>query len=235
MTEEAAEIDVVADLLADGRDDTNRSGLLVDHAEGCLVCDDTGDRGRRRVARDGDHIEADGAYAGHRLELLDVESTGLDGIDHTLILGNRDERAAESADGAGRHDTALLHLIVQHRQCGGRARRTGALESHRLQDIRNRITDGRRRCEGEVNDAERNTELTARLLRYQLAYAGDLKRGLLDQFGQLLEIEVLRVLQCITYDARSGDADVQDAVCLGNAMEGTGHERVIIRCVTEND
>ena len=43
------------------------------------------------------------------------------------------------------------------------------------------------------------------------------------------------MLQCITYDARSGDADVQDAVCLGNAMEGAGHERVIIRCITEND
>ena len=43
------------------------------------------------------------------------------------------------------------------------------------------------------------------------------------------------MLQCITYDARSGDADVQDAVCLGNAMEGAGHERVIIRSITEND
>ena len=46
--------------------------LGVDDADRALVGDDAGDRLGGRVAGDGDHVEADRAHAGHRLELLDA-------------------------------------------------------------------------------------------------------------------------------------------------------------------
>ena len=87
----------VAYRLAHRGDEPHRGGLVVDHADGALVGDDAGDRLGGRVARQRDHVEADGADRGHRLELLQRERAGLGGADHALVLPDGDERARQAA------------------------------------------------------------------------------------------------------------------------------------------
>ena len=49
------------------------------------------------------------------------------------------------------------------------------------------------------------------------------------------EISAADRLESRLYNARSGDADVDDRVCLCNTVECTCHERVVIRCIAENN
>ena len=142
MAEQPAELDGVADLLARDGDDPHCGRLLVDHAYRRLGRDYAGDRGRRRVAGDRDHVESDGADARHRLKLLYRERTRVHGVDHALVLRDRDERARKSADVGARHYAALLHLVVQEGERGGRAGRARLLEADLLQDVSDGVTDG---------------------------------------------------------------------------------------------
>ena len=68
---QATVLDAVAHALADGRNHADGRGLVVDDADGHLVGDDAGDGLDRGVTGDGDHVQADGAHAGHGLELLE--------------------------------------------------------------------------------------------------------------------------------------------------------------------
>ena len=91
--EQSTPFDGIADLFTDDGYDAHGGCLLVDHANGCFVSNDSGNGGSRGVARDGNHIETDGADAGHSFQFLDGQRTGLDRIDHALILTDGDERA----------------------------------------------------------------------------------------------------------------------------------------------
>ena len=71
--EQAAEFQCISLFLSDRRDETDRRRLAVDHADGHLVRNDAGNGRALRVARDGDHIQTDRAYAGHGLQLFDME------------------------------------------------------------------------------------------------------------------------------------------------------------------
>ena len=57
MTEQTAKIYIVAYLHAHNWDDTYGSSLLVNHTDGSLVGNDTGNGGGRSIARDGNHIQ----------------------------------------------------------------------------------------------------------------------------------------------------------------------------------
>lgn len=93
VSQKAAELQSVADLLADGGDDAHGGCLVVDHADGALVGDDAEDRFHRRVAGDGDHIEANAADAGHGLELLEGKGACLSCADHAGVFRHGNERA----------------------------------------------------------------------------------------------------------------------------------------------
>ena len=60
-------LDHVAHRLAFDRDDTDGGCFAVDHTDGRFVGDDGRNRVGRGLTRDGDHVEADRADAGHRL------------------------------------------------------------------------------------------------------------------------------------------------------------------------
>lgn len=114
VTEQAAELDGIADLLARDRDYPDGGGLVVDHPNGGLVGDHCTDSLRWGITGDGDHVETDRANRGHRLKLGDVEGAGLDGLDHPRILRNRDEGTGQPANVAASHDTALFDGVVKH-------------------------------------------------------------------------------------------------------------------------
>ena len=84
--EQAAVLDAVTHALADGGNHADGRGLVVDDADGHLVGDDAGDGLDRGVAGDGDHVQANGAHAGHGLELLERKRAGFDGGDHAGVL-----------------------------------------------------------------------------------------------------------------------------------------------------
>jgi len=96
--EQAAKVDPIADALTDRGDQSDGCCFLVDHADRGFVGDDRGDRFRRRVAGNGDHIEADRTDRGHRLELVDGHRAAFGGFDHPGIFRERDEGAGKAAD-----------------------------------------------------------------------------------------------------------------------------------------
>ena len=66
-SEESAELDAVPGLFAGNGDDSDGRRLLVDESDSHFVCNDCGECFRRRVSRDGDHIQSDRADACHCL------------------------------------------------------------------------------------------------------------------------------------------------------------------------
>lgn len=78
----------------------------------------------------------------------------------------------QTADTRGCHNAALLNGIIQHREDCGRTAAAADLQTNFLQNTRNRVTDRRRRCERQVNDAERHTQALACQCANQLAPYG---------------------------------------------------------------
>ena len=233
VTHEAAEVRHLTDALARHGDHAHGGGLLIDHADRGLVGDDAGNGGCGGVSRNGDHVEADGAHAGHGLKLFDLQAAIGCRVDHVLVFGDRDERTRQAAHVGGRHNAALLHLVVEHGERRGSAGSADLFEADLLQHFAHRVAYSRGRGERQVDDAERDAEASGRLLGHELADARDLERGALDGFAQELEVLALGRIQCAGDDTRTGNAHVDHGVALGHAMEAACHERVVVRHVAE--
>ena len=65
VAQQTAKLYAVAHLSARYGDDAHGHGFVVDHADGRFIRDDGRDGFGRGIAGDGDHIQADGAHAGH--------------------------------------------------------------------------------------------------------------------------------------------------------------------------
>ena len=236
VAQQAAEVQHVAGLVADGGDDAHGGGLAVHHADGGLVRDQAADDLGGGIARDDDHVDADGADRGHCLELFQRQAAAVGGVDHAVILRHGDERAGQAADVVGRHDAALLDRVVQQGQAGRRAAAAAALKAHLLQNVRNTVANRGRRGQRQVNDARGHAEALTGEVRYQLAQAGDLECRALDQLGHLVHRGVLRQLgQRGAHRTGAGDADVDLTVRLARAVERARHERVVLGRVAEHD
>ena len=235
MAQKPAELQRIAHAAADRRDQADRRGLLIDHADRHLVRDDAADRGGGGVAGDGDHVQSHRTYAGHRLQLFQRQRPLLHGMDHSLVLAHRDERAGKAAHIGRRHDAPLLDLIVEERQRGGGAGRARGLKADLLKDLRHRVADGRRRGERQVDDAKGDAEAAGGLLRHELPHARDLESGLFDRLAEHFKVLSAHLLQGGLHHARSGNADVDHRVRFGHAVERTRHKGVVVRRVAEHD
>ena len=74
----------------------------------------------------------------------------------------------------------------------------------------------------------------AGLAGHQLAHAGDAEGRLFDGLGHHVKRLALHLLQGVVDHAGAGDAHVDDTFRLAHAVEGTGHEGVILHGVGEN-
>ena len=99
--------------------------------------------------------------------------------------------------------------------------------------MRNTVADCRSRSQGQIDNTELGIQTACSLLCYQLANAGNLEGSFLNRFGNHTDITVTYLLQCVFNNARSADANVDNAFRLGYAMEGTCHKRVIRHSVAE--
>ena len=135
---------------------------------------------------------------------------------------------------AAGHDAALLHGVVQQRQ-----RRRGAVgaadgQAHLLQDAGHTVAHRRGGSQGQVYDAEGHAQTGAGLGGHHLAHAGNLEGGLFDSLGHHVEGLALAALQGVVHHAGAGHAHVDDGVGLTHAVEGTGHEGVVLHGVAEH-
>ena len=79
-------------------------------------------------------------------------------IDHSLILTDRNECAAQTAHIGGSHNAALFHLIVEKCQGSRGSRRARTLQTDLLKNLRNAVTHSRCRSQGKIDNTKRNAQ-----------------------------------------------------------------------------
>ena len=95
LTNEFHPTQILADFLADCRNDTDSSGLVVDNTDCCFICDDGRNGFCGGVARNGNHIQPDRANTSHGLQLFQSQRATLHGINHTLVFTHRNKGSAQ--------------------------------------------------------------------------------------------------------------------------------------------
>ena len=234
IAQQAAKVQLFAGLAADGGDHTHRGGLGVDHADGRLVGDQAADDRGGGVPRDDDHVDAHAAHGGHGLQLFDGQAAGLGGVDHAGVLADGDEGPRQAAHMVGCHDAALFDGVVEQGQAGGGAAAAAGLQAHLLQDVGHAVPDGGGGGQRQVHDAKGHAQTAAGLLGHQLAHTGDPEGGLLDGLRHHVKGLALHGLQGVVHHAGAGHAHVDDPLGLAHAVEGAGHEGVILHSVAEH-
>ena len=86
ISEQASEVELVANLLANSGNKANCGGFVVDHANSAFIDNDAKDGFDAGVSWDGDHVEANGANAGHGFKLFQTERTRLCCANHAGIF-----------------------------------------------------------------------------------------------------------------------------------------------------
>ena len=156
-------------------------------------------------------------------------------MDHAAVLTDGNEGTGEAADIGGGHDAALFDLVVEQSQgCGGSGS-AGTFKAHLAEDICYAVADSRCGRQREVNDAEGNAQSAGSLACDELADTGDFKGGFFDSFTEDFKVLAVDFFQGALDNAGAADTDVEDAVGLGDAVEGACHEGVVIGCVAENN
>ena len=89
-------------------------------------------------------------------------------------------------------------------------------------------------CQGKVNDAEGNAKALGGHVAHELTCTRDLKRGLLDLLGNLIQGGTLEVAQRTVNHAGAGNAHGNHAIRFLDAVEGTRHEWVVAHGVCKD-
>ena len=156
-------------------------------------------------------------------------------MDHAAVLTDGNEGTGEAADIGGGHDAALFDLVVEQGKGRGSTGCAGTFKAHLAEDICYAVADSRCGRQREVNDAEGNAQSAGSLACDQLADTGDFKGGFFDSFTEDFKVLAMDFFQGALDNAGAADTDVEDAVGLGDAVEGACHEGVVIGCVAENN
>ena len=98
VAQQAAEVQHVTSLVADGGNHADGGGLAVHHADGGLIRNQAADDLGARVAGDDHHVDADRADGRHGLKLFQRQAAAVGGVDHAVILGYRDKRAGQRSE-----------------------------------------------------------------------------------------------------------------------------------------
>ena len=156
-------------------------------------------------------------------------------MDHAVVLADGDESARQAANVVGGHDAALLDGVVEQGEAGGGAAAAAGLKAHLLEDVGHTVAHGGGGGQRQVDDAGGYAQLFGGEVCHQLTHAGDLEGGALHQLGHLVDGGVLgQPGQRGADRAGAGDADVDLAVGLTGAVEGTRHKGIVLGCVAED-
>src|SRR5699024_7785506 len=119
--------------------------------------------------------------------LVHGDSARAYGIDHALVFGNRDEGTRKTTHARACHHAALLDCIVKQCERRGGAMSTDLIQTHVLQDMRNRIAQSCSRSQGKVLDAKWHAHELSGLNAHQQTGASDLKGRLFYLYGNLIQ------------------------------------------------
>ena len=133
------------------------------------------------------------------------------------------------------HHAALFYRIIEQRQRRRCAVGAAAFKSHFLKYPCNGVALLGRRSKRKVNDAERNREPFGSFLCNKLSHTGNFERSLFNCFGNNVKRFALAALQSMIHNSRAADSDIDYALRLTYAVEGAGHERVILNRVCKNN
>ena len=230
----------VAHGLARNRNHTDRSGLAVDHADGGFVGDHAGDRRSGGVARDGDHVQAHRADRGHGFELFERQSARARSGFNGAVFGHRNEGAGKPAHVRRGKNTALLHLIVEHRENGRRAGSTDGRKAERLEDLAHAVAHCRRRGKREIRHAERKVQAVGDFIADDFTHAGHLVGGVLDDFCRIRDRQEFTLglkgtVKSLFHHARAGNTDVDHHIGFADAKIGTCHKWHVLRNIAEDN
>src|SRR6266511_3696655 len=114
--------------------------------------------------------------------------------------------------------------------------RSRSLKTHPFDYVGDRISRHRSGRERQLDNAERDSQSARGFSSYQLASARKWERKFLDDFGQLLELQVHRgMCHGVINNARAGHAYVNHRFGLSNAMKSSGHERIVFNGIRKAD
>ncbi len=134
----------------------------------------------------------------------------------------------------GRHNAALLHRVIQKRQCGGGAVGPADLQAHFLKDPGHAVPGCWGGCQRKVHDSEGNMQALGCFLPHQLPHAGDAERRLFHRFRHHIEGLALHILQRVIDYARAGNAHIQHTFRLSHAVECAGHKGIVLHGIGKN-
>ena len=100
MTQKAAEFDRIAHIFARYRDDTDGRRLVVNHTDGSFIGNECRNSRSRRAAGNGNHIQTDGADAGHSFQFFQAQAAPAYGFQHAFIFTDRNECTRQATDTA---------------------------------------------------------------------------------------------------------------------------------------
>ena len=233
-SQQAAKLHRIPHLAAGGRDQAHGGGLGIDHADSCLVGNDGGERRGGGIAGHGDHIQSHRADAGHCLQLVQGQHAAFGGGDHSLVLGDGDKGAGQAAHSGGGHDASLFHRVVEQGQGRRRAVTTAGLHADLLQDPCHGVSHRGSGRQAQIHDAKGHTQAPGRLLRHQLAHAGDAEGRFFHRLRHHVKAGALDALKGVIHHAGPGYAHIDDPLSLSHAMESPGHEWIVLNGVAEN-
>ena len=104
VAQQAAKVQHIAGLVADGGDDAHRRRLAVHHADSGFIRNQGTDDLGGGIARDDHHVDTDRADRRHGFELFQRQAAAVGGVDHAVVLRHRDERAGQAADAGAGHE-----------------------------------------------------------------------------------------------------------------------------------
>ena len=207
---------------------------MIHHSDRRFIGNQAGNRRCRGISGNRDHVKPHGADTSHGLQFFQGQSAAVHGVDHPLVFADRNKCAAQSSHIGGRHHAALFYLIIeqcQRSRCAGRA---DGFQSHFFQDFRHAVADSRSRGQGKIQNAKRYAETRGCLLGHQLTHACHLESRFFDRFAEHFEILSPHPLQSTLHHAGAADADIDDGIAFGHAVESACHEGVVVRRITEH-
>ena len=99
----------------------------------------------------------------------------------------------------------------------------------------NGVTHCRCRCQRKVNDAEAYAKAFGSFTGYKFAHSCDMESCLFDFFGNLVKSCAIHFRKCCADNARTGNADVDNAFAFADAVESACHKGVIFNSIGKNN
>ena len=133
---------------------------------------------------------------------------------------------------------AFLDGVVEHGKGGGAARGADADEAQALEDLAHAVAHGGGGGQGEVHDPKGNLKGFGHFTSDELAHAGHLAGGALDDLGNLAEAKVgilfNGAVDGFFHHAGAADAHVDDGVGFTGSEVGAGHKGDVFGDVAED-